>query len=386
MKIIHTGDWHIGKLVHGLHMTKDQEYILDQFIDILKKEKPDLIIIAGDIYDRSIPPVEAIRLLNKTFSKILIDLKIPIIGISGNHDSSDRIEFVSEILEKNNLYLKGNLENKITPIILEDKFGKINFYPIPYTEPAVIKEKYNEPDIKNHDDAMKVVLENINLNKNERNICIAHSFITGTDSIEVSDSVRPLSIGGTDYVSVDYFKDFDYVALGHLHRPQKVKVNKIRYSGSIMKYSFSEATQHKSITIVNINKKGDISYKTKELIPKRNMRKIQGKLENLIDPEVYKSTNTDDYIMAVLTDKGALRDPISKLRPIYPNILKLERKIYNREVGQDKTSAQEGFEEKNSLELFEEFYENISGSKFSEKKKEIVSDIINKINTEGRNI
>ncbi len=387
MKIIHTGDWHIGKLVHGIHMTEDQKYILKQLVGLIESEKPDVLIIAGDVYDRSVPPVEAVELLDEVLSEIVMKHGTKVIMIAGNHDSPDRVGFASKMLRDNGLYISGNLNETVSPIIIEDEYGPVSFYPIPYAEPAYVKELYDNNLIKNHDLAMNAIMEKIdvNLDTEGRNICVTHGYIIGTEFLMESESERPLSIGGSDYVSVEYFSPFDYVALGHLHGPQRVKYDHIRYSGSLLKYSFSEANQKKSVTLINMDQDGKVDVELKELTPLKDMRVIKGKLENLLDKEVYSGTNTDDYIMATITDRGELIDAISKLRAVYPNILRLEKESFDREAGNDQTSASNEFIKKNPLELFSEFYENVSGEIFTDEKKDLVAAIFDEVNLKGRN-
>lgn len=388
MKIIHTGDWHIGKLVHGVHMTEDQRHILNQLVETIEIEKPQVLIIAGDIYDRSIPPVEAVDLLDEILSEIILKHEITVIAIAGNHDSPDRVGFAGRILTDRGLHIRGNISGEIIPVRVEDEYGTVDFYPVPFVEPAVVREVYGDTEIKSHDDAIKTVLGRIvdKMDINSRNVCISHAFLMGTEALETSESERPLSIGGSEYVNVDYYSPFDYVALGHLHRPQKVKHDKIRYSGSLLKYSFSEARQKKSITIVDMDGDGNIEYEMKELEPLRDMRIIKGDLVSLMDRDVYSLGNTDDYIMASLTDKGELVDPISRLRSVYPNILRLEREQFNREAGEDRTSAGDEFSQKNPVDLFGEFYENMSGEEFDDDKKGIVTDIFDEIGRKGREV
>jgi len=378
LKIIHTADWHIGKRIYNIHMTEDQEYILKQLIKLLEYEKPDVLIIAGDIYDRSIPPTEAVELLDSVLTDIVTRLKIKIIAISGNHDDNERVCFVSKILENNGLYIKGDLKDIERPIVLNDEFGEVNFYSIPYVNPAIVNEEFKNDKIKSHDDAMKAIVEKININKKNRNICITHGFITGMDELERSESEKCLSVGGTENVDVEYFKEFNYVALGHLHRPQRVKYDYIRYSGSLMKYSFSEALQEKSITIIDLDKNGKVNIEFKKLEILRDMRKIEGKLDQLMNINVYKNTNIDDYIMAVLTDSGELIEPMRKLQSVYKNILNIEKKTICDSLN-ERTSASKEFSKKDIIELFEEFYCNIESNSFDEIKKIEMQKVINHI-------
>ncbi|CDI48628.1 exonuclease SbcCD subunit D [Clostridium tetani] len=389
MKIIHTGDWHIGKIVNEFSMIEDQKIVLEQLINIIKKEKPNALIIAGDLYDRSIPPVEAVELLDRTFNKILLDLKVPILAIAGNHDSPERLAFGSRILTENGLHIAGSFDKEkreIKKVILKSNNENFNFYLLPYCDPKEIKHIFQDDKISTHDDAMRVLIDIIkkDLNKNEKNVLITHAytnFIKDNQSLEVSQSERPLSIGGTDIVNAEYFSEFTYTALGHLHKPQKVKDNKIRYSGSLLKYSFSEVNHKKGATIVNINKYGEIEIDFREFKPKRDMRIIKGPLEKLISPEIYKGTNIEDYVYAFLTDEGELVDPIAKLRAVYPNIMGLSRE---EEIKKEdsKTSAGQGYKNKTKLQLFKEFYNSITGKDLEKESLQIITNVIEKIEKE----
>lgn len=395
MKIIHTGDWHIGKIVNEFSMIDDQRYILNELIKLINLEKPDVLIIAGDIYDRSIPPVEAVDLLNEVFSKILIDNKVKIVAISGNHDSGERVSFGSKILEKEGLYIQGIIEDEIKSIRIDDEEGNVNFYMIPYVDPAILRRKFNNPEIRNHNDAMKAVINRIkpSLNKNERNIVVTHGYVTykRKDAIdkdgenlyeladlEVSDSERPLSIGGTDLIDSDNFDCFDYVALGHLHGRQKVGREEIRYSGSLMKYSFSEINHKKGVVIIEIDGNKKINIRQEELRPKRNMRIIKGPLDELIKAGLEDCSNREDYIQAILTDEGEIIDPIGKLRSAYPNIMILKREE-KKDIGTSLTAASKGYKSKTELELFEEYYDRLGSGEFTEEKKEVIRNVVNEV-------
>lgn len=395
MKIIHTGDWHIGKIVNEFSMIEDQRYILNSLVALIKKEKPDVLVIAGDIYDRSLPPVEAVELLNEIFSKVLIEHKVKIIAISGNHDSGERVAFGSEILAKEGLYISGIIENEIKKVTLKDQLGEINFYLVPYVDPAVIRRKYENPDIKNHNDAMALHVRQIeeNMNKNARNILVAHGYVTlkreeaieaeGEDKykladIKTSDSERPLSIGGTDLIDGRIFENFDYVALGHLHGRQKIGRDTIRYSGSLLKYSFSEINHKNGVTIVEFNEDKDPIIRQEELIPIRNMRIIKGPIKELIKTALEDKCNEKDYIQAILTDEGELMDPIGKLRGVYPNIMLLKREEKSN-IRQSETSASKGYKNKSELELFKEFYNRIGTGELSANKEAIIKDVIDQV-------
>lgn len=389
MKIIHTGDWHIGKIVNEFSMIEDQKIVLKQLISIIEEEKPNALIIAGDLYDRSIPPVEAVELLDRVFSKILLELKVPILAIAGNHDSPERLGFGSRILTENGLHIAGYFDKekkKVKKVVLKSDNKNFNFYLLPYCDPKEIRHVFKDNKISTNDDAMKVLVEIIknDLNKDEKNILITHTyanFIRNTQGLEFSESERPLSIGGTDVVNAEYFSEFTYTALGHLHKPQKVRDNKIRYSGSLLKYSFSEVNHKKGATIVNVDENGEIKIDFREFKPKRDMRIIKGPLEELISPETYKDTNVEDYVYALLTDKGELIDPIAKLRAVYPNIMGLSRE---EEIKKEdsKTSAGQGYKNKTKLQLFKEFYNSMTGKELEKESLQIVSSVIEKIEKE----
>jgi len=386
MRILHTADWHIGKQLNNTSLIEDQEYILKKLIEIIKEERPDVLVVAGDIYDRSIPPVEAVELLDRAFNKILLELNIPIIAIAGNHDNGERISFASGILKNNKLYIEGRLKPEISKIVLEDDYGPVNFYVIPYAEPAYVRELYNDKGVKSYNDAMKVIMNVINqdINLEQRNVAITHGFITGIEEPETCDSERALYVGGTDHVSYEYFKQFNYTALGHLHCKQKAGDERIRYSGSILKYSFSEVNHYKGVQLIDIDSDGNTNIRFRELKPKRDLRIIEGTLEELLAPDTYRGTNCDDYIHAVLTDEGVLLDPIGKLRIVYPNILSLERGITISRSKDSRTSAGEGFKQKSKLELFKDFYENMTGNEFTPEKSRIIEKLINNLSTEER--
>lgn len=383
MKIIHTGDWHIGKIVHQVHMTEDQRYILNEFIKVVEEEKPHAIVIAGDLYDRSVPPVEAVELLDQVFSKILIDLKVPIIAIAGNHDSPDRVGFASRILMNKGLYIEGRLKKNIQKVSINDEAGPVNFYLVPYADPVIVRDLFEEENIHTHDDAMKVIVDSIkeNMNREERNVLVAHGFVIGG---ETSDSERPLSIGGTDFISLAHFEGFNYTALGHLHGPQKVGSQSIRYSGSLMKYSFSEVRQNKSITIVSIDPEGNVDVNLRKLTPIRDMRVIRGSLEDLLKPEVYKNTNVQDYLQVDLTDEGELIEPISKIRTVYPNVLKLTRNSFNKNSEAVEQFSFEHRSKRDMLELFQEFYTGITRKEFDEDKAKIVAQVLKEVQKSER--
>lgn len=368
MRILHTGDWHIGKRVHGVSMIEDQKYMLEKLIEKIETENIDLVVIAGDLYDRSIPPVEAVQLLDETLAKIVLDLKVKVIAIAGNHDGADRLAFASKLLKDRGLYIYGHFEdpkNQLVPLSLEDDFGPIHFYPLPFSEPTVIRHLFKDDHILTYEDAMAKMIGSFkdDMNSSERHICIAHAFVAGSNPIETSDSERTLvSVGGSENISLAHFEEFDYVCLGHIHSPQKVGSDRIRYAGSLLKYSFSEANQKKSFTIIDFGPKGQVDISTFTIPPLRDMRRIEGELHALIDPEILNLVQVDDYIEVTLTDKGELYDPMQKIKSYYPNALSLIRKDNDASKHLSSLSL-EDVKRKSPDQLFLDFYELVQGEK-----------------------
>ena len=388
MKIIHTSDWHIGKIVNQTHMTADQEYILAAFVQLLAEEKPDALLIAGDVYDRSVPPVEAVELLNKTLCAILLDLKIPVLMIAGNHDSPDRLDFGSQILKTKGLHIEGRLKKSIRKETLHDDYGPVHFYLVPYAQPSLVRDLLGKPDICDHDTAMAAIIDAIETDWDPagRNVMVTHGFVRGIGEPELSESEKPLaftSIGGADYVKVNRFDGFTYTALGHLHGPQRSGSDKVRYAGSLLKYSFSEVKQQKSVTVVTIGKDGNVEVEQKKLLPLRDMRRVTGSLAELLTPHKQGIANHDDYIHVTLTDDDDQLEPMRQLRTVYPNILGLDFAERVRVTGESKTAAGSDYKHKSKLELFREFYCNISGQELSPERERIAADVISQVETSG---
>ncbi|MED1201884.1 exonuclease SbcCD subunit D [Heyndrickxia acidicola] len=381
MKFIHTADWHLGKLVHGVYMTEEQREVLHQFVELVEQEKPDAVVIAGDLYDRSVPPTEAVELLDKTLFKINVELRTPILAISGNHDSAERLSFGASWYKHSKFYMQGKLSSDLSPIHL----GGVNFYLVPYAEPGIVRQVLNDDSIHSHDDAMRAIVGQIekNLNSKEPNVFIGHAFVLGG---QTSDSERILSVGGSGCVSSDCFAPFSYTALGHLHSPDAIKHATIRYSGSLLKYSFSEAKQRKSVSIVTVQDNGSIEIEERTLAPKRDMREIEGYLEELLEPTFMNGNGQEDYLKVTLLDDGAILDPINKLRQVYPNVLHLERKVDRLDMKQKQSLRGLNTEKVTELSLFEQFYQEMTTTPFTKEKKDLMAAIIDKVKGEPRNI
>ena len=381
MRIFHMGDWHIGKLVNGFYMTEDQKYVIEQLYKAIEEKKPDVIIIAGDLYDRSIPPVQAVELLNDALRKIVKDLNTKVIALAGNHDSNERIGFASSLLYDSGLYMVGSLKNKIEKITLEDESGKVNFYPIPYADVPYVRDLFEDENIKTYDLAMERIISEIHkdFNDAERNVAIAHGYVTQIkdddyELLEESDSEKPLSIGGTDYINSKHFENFNYTALGHLHGPQKVGSDKIRYSGSLMKYSFSEVNQRKGITIVDLDKDGNTHIEIYDLKPRRDFRIKIGTLDEVLKSYDKDKENNEDYIKVILKDKGELLDPMAKIRSVYPNVMELTRE--ERAIRGGSRTVATNIKERSKMSLFKSFYKDIMDEDCEEEALNIMERVM----------
>lgn len=359
MKIMHLGDLHLGKIVLEQSMIKDQEYILEQILEIINNKNIDVIMICGDIYDRAIPPIEAVTLFDEFLTK-LERAKKYVLVISGNHDSKDRLKFGNRILENRNIYIESEFKGSLKKVTIDN----INFYMLPFIKPSIIKEYFE--DVVSYNDAVKKVIENTVINKNEKNIIMVHQFITGS----IKSDSETISLGGLDNIDVTLFKDFDYVALGHIHRPQKLTRETIRYSGSILKYSFSESLYNKSVPIID-----DLFNVTLEpLTPLRDLRDITGNISDLL-----KDTS-DDYIRAIITDEEEIYDPIGRLRKKYPNILKLEIKNKRSSLNENNSYMASGnIKERTPIDLFNEFYLNQQNITLSNELREILEDTVKEV-------
>lgn len=373
MKIMHLSDLHIGKKVNEYSMLQDQIYILKEILRIIDNEKVETVIIAGDVYDRSLPPNEALELFDE-FLYQLSSRNVNVFVISGNHDSPERISYGGRMMTENKIFLSPVYDGNVKPITLNDDYGEVNFYLLPFVRPADIRRYFPDENIENYTDAVKVAIDNMNVDFSERNILVTHQFVTGAELSESEDII----VGGTDNVSGEIFDGFDYVALGHIHREQTVGKDNIRYCGTPLKYSFSEAKNIKSVTILDFNDKGNIEYSKIPLTPFRDMREIRGTYYELTLKSSYESTNTEDYLHITLTDEEDIPDAIGKLRSIYPNIMKLDYDNL-RTRGSGTVDAIENIESKSPFELFAELFKQQNNQDMSEEQEEIMRNLIDKI-------
>ena len=381
MKLMHLSDLHLGKLALEQSMIDDQKYILNQIIDIVKKEKVDIVLIAGDVYDKSIPTIEAVNLFSNFLTK-LYKLKVLVFVISGNHDSKDRLSFGNELFVDNGIYIEGIFNGNLRCETINDKYGKLNIYMLPFIKPVEIKRFYPDEIIDTYEDAIKCILKHSSINKSERNIIMVHQFVTSLGESVIRSDSESISLGGIDNIDVTLFKDFDYVAMGHIHGPQKVGRETVRYSGSPLKYSFSEVNQKKSVCIIEFNSKGDINISKIPLIPIRDMRVIKGPFDKLISKEIVNLENKNDYLDVILTDDDYIINAIGKLRKFYPNILKLE---YENKISSNEVLDNIDIDKSNMspIDLFSEFYKMQNGIELSVKKKKIIEEVIKEVNDEA---
>ncbi len=374
MKFIHTSDWHLGRQFHNVSLLEDQQAVLEQLIQYIENNPVDAVIVAGDVYDRSVPPTIAIELLNRVVKRICGELNTPMILISGNHDGAERLGFGSEQMKRSGLHIISNFEDMLTPVVIETKAaGHVAFYGMPYNDPEQVRYVYKEP-VSTHDEAHKLLAEKITeqFQSEHRNILISHCFVDGAME---SESERPLSIGGSDRVSHEHFLNFDYVALGHLHQPQKKGEEYIRYSGSLMKYSFGEQNQKKGFTLVEIGKDGFIGAEHIELTAPHEMRIVEGELEQILEWGKTDPKN-EDYLLVRLMDKHAILNPMEKLRTVYPNVLHLEKPGMLIGVEQEMAQAKLA---RSEIDMFKDFFAEAQDSELSNEQEQAISDIIKQL-------
>ena len=367
MKFLHLSDLHIGKKVNDYSLLNDQKHILNQIVDAVALEKPDAILVSGDVYDKSVPSAEAVQLLDDFLTK-LSEMRQKVFVISGNHDSAERIAFGSEIMKHSGIYLSPVYNGSVEPVVLHDEFGAVNIYMLPFIRPANVRACLGIERPLSYTEAMRVAIENMNVDTSVRNVLMAHQFVTGAERCD-SEEV----IGGLDNVDADVFDCFDYVALGHLHRPQNV-TDKIRYCGTPLKYSISEVNDEKSVSVVELGRKGTLVLREIPLVPLRDWQDLRGKYADLL----VKSAATDDFVRITLTDEDEILNAYANLRNIYPNILSFA--YDNRRTrAQGAAGSVSQLKHKTPMQLFSEFYKQQNNSDLSEKQIEYVQSIINKI-------
>ena len=370
MKLFHLSDLHLGKRVYAFSMLRDQQYVLKQVCALAEKHQPDGILLSGDLYDKPIPPVEAVQLLDEFLTKMQ-QMGIAVYAISGNHDSAGRVDFGSRILQQQNLHICGAFDGKLYHVSKEDAFGEIHFYLLPFLKPATVSACREGGESLTYAEAVKWALETMDIDTTKRNVLLAHQFVTWKGTAEESDS-ETKTLGGVDEMDASLFFDFDYVALGHLHSPQRIGRDTIRYGGSPLKYSFSELRQKKGVTLVEIQEKGNITTEFLPLEPLHPLREIKGTLADLLEA-AEEAGGSEDYVRAILTDEGAVYDPVGRLRVYYPNLMTLE--MAQRGERQEDFSLRLDQEQLSGPALFAGFFEKQNDREMSEAQKALVEKI-----------
>lgn len=387
MRLIHLSDLHIGKRVNEFSMLEDQEYILKEILGIIDEEKPDGVIIAGDVYDKSVPGEEAVKLLD-SFLTSLAKRKLQVYMISGNHDSAAKLAFASKLIDLSGIHISpvydksrfaGNERKKLAPLELGDSDGfTVKIHMLPFVKPATVRAVFPEEadEINDYTDACQVAIEHMEIEESETNILVAHQFVTGAERSESEENV-----GGLDNVDVSVFEPFDYVALGHIHGPQKVGRETVRYCGTPLKYSLSEAKHTKSVTVIDIPENKKVDIRTVPLTPLHELREIKGTFDELMDKKTYEGTAVDDYLYVVITDEEDVPDALGKLRTVYPNIMKLR---YDNTRTRTEQVIDDGvvIEGKSMIELFDELYEKQNNQPMNDEQRAIMLDVIGTVDKE----
>ena len=375
MKLFHLSDLHIGKRVNEFSMIEDQKYILKRILDLAEEEKPDGIILAGDIYDKQIPSAEAVQVFDEFITR-LAGRAVPVFIISGNHDSAERLAFGGRLLNSRGIYLSPVYDGSVTKIPLKDQYGTVWIHLLPFIRPSTVRHVFeNEADlVTDVQTAAETVIRHMEIDLKDRNILVAHQFVTGASRCESED----VQVGGLDNIDAAVFTPFDYTALGHIHSPQNVGTDRVRYCGTPLKYSFSEVDQEKSITVVELEKKGTVRTSLLPLKPLRDMRKLRGTYLELTDRSFYRDMNREDYIQVTLTDEDDVPDGLQKLRVIYPNIMQLLYDNQRTKTTQEVDAAQ-AVEKKTEMELFYEFYELQNNQPMTQQQKDFAEQLIREI-------
>lgn len=371
MKIFHLADLHLGKKVNGFSMIDEQKYILIKILNAVDKHNPDGVIIAGDVYDKSVPSTEAVELFNDFICK-LSERNVKTFIISGNHDSAQRLAFASDLINKAGIYFSPVYDGSCSANCLEDEYGIVNIYMLPFIKPANARAVFSDAKIDSYTDAVKTAIENMQINTKERNILVTHQFVAGAASCDSEE----ISVGGSENVAVNVFDAFDYVALGHLHSPQSVGRESVRYSGTPLKYSFSEVNHKKSITVVDFKEKGNIAISEIPLIPRRDLKEITGTYDELVSKKFYENLDRDDYYHITLTDEQDVYDAVDRLRSVYPNLMKLD---YNNKRTNSNETIDGSTRKKSESEYFEELYAKQNGDEMNDEQRAFIEDLIKEL-------
>ena len=366
-------DLHLGKRLKGYSLIEDQRYILKQILDIADEQHADGVMIAGDVYDKNVPPSEAVELFDD-FITALKKMNLPVFIISGNHDSAERLSFGARIMEEEKIYFSGVFDGKMKKVTLNDEFGEVNIYLLPFVKPVNVRQFFEEENIESYDDAVKTIISHTDIDESRRNIIVAHQYVTGASLCESEE----LNVGTLDNISASNFDAFDYAALGHIHGPQNIIENKVRYCGTPLKYSFSEVNHKKSVTLVTLGAKGDVSVELCPLEPLHDLVEIKGKYNDITARDFYDGINTEDYIHFTLTDEQDIPYVLDKLGVIYPNIMALDYDNTRTRTMSEITETEQ-VENKSPFELFGQLYKIQNGKEMDDIQQKYVSDLIEQI-------
>ncbi|MCW8906250.1 MAG: exonuclease SbcCD subunit D [Sedimenticola sp.] len=374
MRLLHTADWHIGRQFHHQSLLEDQRHVLEQIVSLVRERQVDVVLVAGDVYDRSVPPAAAVALLDEVLERLCLQLGVPVIIIAGNHDGPERLAFGARHLARAGLHIVTRLQAEPEPLLLGPAGQEVAFFPIPYAEPVTVRQLLDE-DIASHDEAMARITARIRQCRPRDLPCVvlAHCYLSGG---EASDSERPLSIGGAEWVSPAHFREFDYAALGHLHGRQFRGAEHVRYAGSILKYSFSECRHTKSVTLVDLDRGGVSAIEQVELQPLRDMRILEGDLDTILARGV-KDPHQDDYLLVRLSDTRAILDVMGKLRAVYPNVLHLERPGL-MPVGEVPGLQREQLK-RGEMAMFRDFYRQVRGEELEPEGEALIAGTLEQI-------
>lgn len=379
MKLIHLSDLHLGKRVNELSMLEDQEYILNETLKIIDFEKPDGVMIAGDVYDKAVPPAEAVKLFDD-FLVRLSKRQLQVYIISGNHDSPERLSFGGRLMKLSGIHISPVYDGSVQPLSFDDEFGRVNIYLLPFIKPVNVRKYFPEANTETYNDALKAVIDSMNIDRDERNILAAHQYITNSERTGSED----MPLGGLDNVDPCVFEGFDYVALGHLHRPQNVSGERMRYCGSPLKYSFSEIRDQKSVTVVELGEKNNVTVRTVPLVPLRDMKEIKGKYDDITLRSYYENTPyQEDYTHIILTDENDVYNAAGKLRSIYHNLMKIDYEN-TRTLHSSEITAANKIEQKTPLELFAELFKMQNGREMTGEQEDFIREALEEIQETGR--
>lgn len=366
MKLLHLSDLHLGKRLNNFSFLEDQEYILTSILRIIDDVEPQVVMISGDVYDKSIPSGEAVQLFDNFLNR-LAKRDLQILIISGNHDSAERLSFGNRLLERAGIHLSPVYDGNVKTVTISDEYGEVRFYLLPFLKPAHLRQCFPEETVETYTEAMALAVKKMQIDTGVRNVLLTHQFVTGASTCESEDRI----VGGIDNVDASVFADFDYVALGHIHGPQNVGSNRIRYCGTPLKYSFSEEHHIKSVTVVELGEKGELKLELFPLVPGKDMRTVQGLFAELMD----SSRKTDDYIRVILTDEEDVPEAYGRLRVIYPNIMDLQYDN-TRTRSRDTVGDPEEAQNSSPLEIFEKLYDKQNGQPMSQEQRDYCINLI----------